>query len=541
MKTSLFFALLISAYATTGYAGNTKINTHTHKPIEVSLANSYDTYTISTTEETGFIEVSGETVLGDKLKDGTMLKTAKPSVNELKSTDRWQKWLISKQTNGYFTIMNLNSGKYITASAGKSITQARANQTDAQYWRITKAQGNYYKITNKGSGLAISNNALSKDSALTQSAYINSAAQHWKLNAIKADSYRDDAVVGFFQRNSGSSAFDEGSSIPLYYSLNKGKVLWVTGDTFYNQVDAKGEFDCNLYFPYHNSALLQPADHSWGPEKTKNLISSDGPQIFRPANPKNLFWPGAGIEVGNKIYVHNIEVIAGTLNTVNQYLGVITETSTYNIPPVEVVPVPGMTGQTAIVYTVGMVNNPKDGCIYAYGIGGYMAASVFVARFAPAAPTKWKFWDGKNWADKPSVAASAAVAKASTNNIAVGYVNGKFLLISMDFGFTCDVTTRNMYSSVSNSPTGPFINKKTIYTLPDYKQNHAPVYYNPTIHAEFKNGHNELLIAYCINFYNRNDDKNTTCLTPCSNPDGTEDPNDYRIKGIRVPFSLMGL
>ena len=540
MKTSLFFALLISAYATTGYAGNTKISTHTHKPIEVSLANSYDTYTISTTEETGFIEVSGETVLGDKLKDGTMLKTAKPSVNELKSTNRWQKWLISKQTNGYFTIMNLNSGKYITASAGKSITQARAHQTDAQYWRITKAQGNYYKITNKGNNLAISN-SLSNDSALTQSAYINSAAQHWKLNAIKADSYRDDAVVGFFQRNSGSSAFDEGSSIPLYYSLNKGKVLWVTGDTFYNQVDAKGEFGCNLYFPYHNSALLQPADHSWGPEKTKNLISSDGPQIFRPANPKNLFWPGAGIEVGNKIYVHNIEVIAGTLNTVNQYLGVITETSTYNIPPVEVVPVPGMTGQTAIVYTVGMVNNPKDGCIYAYGIGGYMAASVFVARFAPAAPTKWKFWDGKNWADKPSVAASAAVAKASTNNIAVGYVNGKFLLISMDFGFTCDVTTRNMYSSVSNSPTGPFINKKTIYTLPDYKQGHAPVYYNPTIHAEFKNGHNELLIAYCINFYNRNDAKNTTCLTPCSNPDGSEDPNDYRIKGIRVPFSLMGL
>ncbi|SDS14360.1 Ricin-type beta-trefoil lectin domain-like [Mucilaginibacter mallensis] len=542
MKTSLFFALLISLFATATYAGNTKMSAHTHKLAanEVSLANNYDTYTISTAEGNNFIEVSGETMLGDKLKDGTLLKTAKPSINDLKSTDRWQKWLISKQANGYFTIMNLNSGKYITASAGKSITQARANQTDAQYWQIIKTQGNYYKVINKGNGLVISNNSLPKDSALTQSAYTNSASQHWKLNAIEADSYRDDAVVGFFQRNLGSSAFDEGSSIPLYYSLNKGKVLWVTGDTFYNQVDAKGEFGCNLYFPYHNSALLQPADHSWDPEKTKNLISSDGPQIFHPADPKNLFWPGAGIEVGNKIYVHNIEVITGTLNTVNQYLGVITETGTNNISPVKVVAVPGMTGQTAIVYTVGMVN-PGDGFIYAYGIGGYMAASVFVARFEPAAPTKWSFWDGKYWAAKPSVAAKAVVAKATTNNIAVGYVNGKFLLIDMDFGFTCDVTTRNMYSSVSANPTGPFINKKAIYTLPDYKQGHAPVYYNPTIHAEFKNGHNELLIAYCINFYNRNDAKNTTCLTPCSNPDGSEDPNDYRIKGIRVPYSLIGL
>ncbi|WP_183575057.1 RICIN domain-containing protein [Mucilaginibacter sp. X5P1] len=542
MKTSLFFALLISVFATATYAGNTKMSVHTHNPAtnEVSLGNNYGTYTISTAEGNDFIEVSGENMLGDKLKDGTLLKTAKPSINDLKSTDRWQKWLISKQANGYFTIMNLNSGKYITASAGKSITQARANQTDAQYWQIIKTQGNYYKVINKGNGLVISNNSLPKDSALTQSAYTNSASQHWKLNAIEADSYRDDAVVGFFQRNSGSSAFDEGSSIPLYYNLNKGKVLWVTGDTFYNQVDAKGEFGCNLFFPYHNSALLQPADHSWDPEKTKNLISSDGPQIFHPADPKNLFWPGAGIEVGNRIYVHNIEVITGTLNTVNQYLGVIAETGTNNISPVKVVAVPGMTGQTAIVYTVGMVN-PGDGYMYAYGIGGFMSASVYVARFTAAAPTKWSFWDGKYWADKPSVAAKAAVAKATTNNIAVGYVNGKFLLVDMDFGFTCDVTTRNMYSSVSASPIGPFINKKTIYTLPDYKQGHAPVYYNPTIHAEFKNGHNELLIAYCINFYNRNDAKNTTCLTPCSNADGSEDPNDYRIKGIRVPYSLIGL
>jgi hypothetical protein len=393
MKTPLLFVLLISVLTATTYAGNVKHRGSTYKPVaksEVAFADNYGTYAISTAEGTRFIEVSGENMLGDKLKDGTILKMADASVNELKSINRWQKWLISKQANGFFTIMNLNSGKYITASKGMAPCQAKANPTDAQYWRITKIEDNYYKITNKGNGLAISNSSLSKDSSLTMEAYTNSDGQHWKLNAIKADSYRDDAVVGFFQRNSGSSAFDEGSSIPLYYSLNKGKVLWVTGDTFYNQVDAKGEFGCNLYFPYHNSALLQPADHSWDPEKTKNLISSDGPQIFHPANPKNLFWPGAGIEVGNKIYVHNIEVITGTLNTVNQYLGVITETGTNTIPPVKVVAVPGMTGQTAIVYTVGMVK-PRDGFIYAYGIGGYMAASVFVARFAPAAPTKWKF------------------------------------------------------------------------------------------------------------------------------------------------------
>jgi hypothetical protein len=543
MKTSLLFTILISLFtAGASYAGNVKLN----KPVvaEGTTLASYGTYTVSTAEGNDFIEVSGENTLGAKLQDGTTLKIAKASVNELKSVDRWQKWLISRQANGYFTIINLNSGKYITAPAGSkskgTLYQKRANNSDAQYWSITKVKGGYYKITNKGNGLAISNSSLSKDSILTQQAYTNSGSQHWVLNAINADSYRDDAVVGFFQRTVGSDAFDEGSSIPLYHGANKGKVLWVTGDTFYNQVDSKGEFGCNLYFPYHNSALLQPADHSWDPAKTNNVISSDGVQIFHPAEPKNLFWPGAGIEIGDKIYVHNIEVITGTLNTVNQYLGVITETGNNVIPPVKVVAVPGMTGQTDIVYTVGMVN-PGDGYIYAYGIGGPMSANVYVARFTVATPTKWSFWDGKDWLDKPSAAATAAVAKTTNNNIAVGYVNGKFLLVTMDFGFTCDVITRNMYSATSTSPTGPFINKTTIYTLPDYKQGHAPVYYNPTIHAEFNNGRNELLIAYCINFYNRNDAKNTACLTPCSNPDGTEDPSDYQIKGIRVPFSLIGL
>ena len=98
-----------------------------------------------------------------------------------------------------------------------------------------------------------------------------------------------------------------------------------------------------------------------------------------------------------------------------------------------------------------------------------------------------------------------------------------------------------MYASISNSPTGPFTTAKTVYVLPDYKQGHAPVYYNPTIHSEFDNGHNELLVDYCVNFYSKNDGTGAVCLAPCSNPDGTEDPNDYRPKGVRIPYSLIGL
>lgn len=510
---------------------------------EVTGIGRYGSFIISNISAKHNLEISGDNLMGAKLMDNASVEESNISLNNTGHLNRWQEWLISKQKNGYYMIMNLYSGKYLTTKAGNeksglSIVQYHKTFDDAQYWVIKQVSSNKYQIINKKTLRLLSHNHLNGLPASNNNT--NDDTQLWKITSIAADSYRDDDVVRFFQRTDGSDAFDEGSSIPLYSNINRGKVLWVTGDTFYNQVDSKGEFACNLIFPYHNSVLLQPADHSWDPSKTKNLISKDGAQVFNPSNPKDLFWPGAGVEIGDKIYVHNIEVIAGTLTTVNQYLGVITESRDYNINPVKMVSVQGMSGQTGIVYTIGMVK-PVGHYIYAYGLGGAMGASIYVARFKPESPTVWTFWNGKTWAAKPSTAAAAAVAKGPVNNNGVGYINGKYVLITMDFGFTCDGPGKNMYSSISDSPVGPFVHKKLIYSVPDYKQGHSPVFYNPTVHAEFDNGHHELLIAYCLNFYNKNDKNNNTCLTPCSNSDGSMDPNDYRIKGIRVPYSLIGL
>ena len=199
-----------------------------------------------------------------------------------------------------------------------------------------------------------------------------------------------------------------------------------------------------------------------------------------------------------------------------------------------------MSGQTAITYSIGMVK-PGDGYVYAYGTGGFVGANVYVARFPESSPTSWTFWNGTTWAASPTTAQAAVVASGPINNNTIGYANGKYVMIAMDFGFSCDQTGRNMYAAVSTHPTGPFTTNKLVYILPDYKQGHAPVYYNPTIHAEFDNGHKELLVDYCVNFYSKNDGTGADCLTPCSNPDGSEDPNDYRPKGVRIPFSLIGL
>jgi hypothetical protein len=264
-------------------------------------------------------------------------------------------------------------------------------------------------------------------------------------------------------------------------------------------------------------------------------------QIFQDSNSGDLLWPGGMVEINNHIYVSCIEVPSGSLGADNQFLCDITESGSNSVGTVNQLTVPNMSGQTAITYTIGMVK-PGDGYVYAYGAGGYLGADVFVARFAAtnAGATAWTFWNGTTWASTPSTASAAVIASGPINNNTVGYANGKYVLVEMDYGFSCDASPRDVFTLTSTSPTGPFSNQQTVYALPDKKQGHEPVFYNPTIHSEFINGHNELLVDYCVNFYG-NKSGGGVCLTNCSNPDGTQDPNDYRPKAIRIPYSLIGL
>ncbi|RYY32856.1 MAG: DUF4185 domain-containing protein [Sphingobacteriaceae bacterium] len=196
-----------------------------------------------------------------------------------------------------------------------------------------------------------------------------------------------------------------------------------------------------------------------------------------------------------------------------------------------------MSGQTAIRYMHGMVKHTDGGVnyVYVYGAGsGFGSGDVYVARFLQSSPTTWTFWNGTTWAASPTTAAGAAILTGLPwGGFWVEKVNGKFVIASMDFGFGCDITQRNVYTCFSTDPKSGWSANKVVYALPDYKQGHTPVYYAPAIHPQFSSN-NEMVFTYCVNYYD-------SCLTPCSNPDGTMDPNDYRAKAVRIPFTLIGI
>jgi len=109
-------------------------------------------------------------------------------------------------------------------------------------------------------------------------------------------------------------------------------------------------------------------------------------------------------------------------------------------------------------------------------------------------------------------------------------------MMQMDLGYFCDPSPHGIYISTSTSPFGPFSAPKLVYTIQDWYNGHLAKYYTAALHGEFVNGNNELLVTYCLNY---NGSGGSCSTTTCFG--GNQDPNYYQIKGVRIPYSLIGL
>jgi len=447
-----------------------------------------------------------------------------------------QKWRITYVGGGNYTIMNMGSGKFLQSYLynGKQVLiQNSADNADDQLWGIAPESGNGYHAINKASNLAITANG---SNVMGLYPYTASATQIWGYNTLGPTAYRDDQVVNFFHRtltSQGSVAFDQGSSIPL----SDGRVLWIAEDSFDgNELTPDGNLKC-YYLEYRNSVIIQPASHSWDPALTPNVTitnSSDGrpKQVFDIQPNTEWTWPGVGIQVGNKVYVYAGE--GSGLGATNQALYVLTPGVGTNIANVQRTTPAGMSGQTQVGFALGFVK-PGDGYVYAYGGQGvfFNATHVNVARFAESDPQTWTFWNGTSW-DTTLNPSTIATLASTQQNVTVSYLNGKYIMMQMDLGYFCDPTSHDIYISTSSSPTGPFTTPVKVFTIEDMYQGHLNRYYTPMIHPEFDNGKNELLITYCVNF-----GACTTNIPDCQNNEMQS--IEYQVKGVRVPYSLIGL
>lgn len=522
-----------------------------------SPVTAYGTFYISNVSSGKIVEVNGVGMLND----GNGIQQYQ-YLGSGTATNPNQKWYIIQQGTGAITsttkfkLMNVASGKYLevpmaTTTPGTDLWQDKANTNNAQQWYIQQINSGVYNIINVGNGQAVTNKEASTNNGtvITQENLVTgNTTQQWVLNSIAAEAYRDDDVVNFFHRTNGTVAFDEGKSIPLTYGVNVGKVLWITEDTYAaDQLQSNGQLYCQ-FFKYHNSALLQPASHSWDQSLTSNITTTNSPIsnleiIESPGDHNSTYrWPGTGIEAGSKVLLYTYESANGSAPTNQAIYSINQNTTGLNWGAAIRLAPNGMSNQTDVIFSNGMVKNPAGDTVYVYGSKSvyFNSLNLFLARFAVNNPTSWIFWTGTSWSTSLQSASTAAITVGTNNttqqNVTISKVNGTYVMMQMDLGYFCDPGNHNIYISTATSPTGPFTVPKLVFTINDTYNGHLAKYYTPAIHPEFNNGHHELLVTYCLNY---NAEGGSCSTQTCFN--NNQDPNYYQVKGVRIPYSLAGL
>ncbi|RCH56320.1 hypothetical protein DJ568_00195 [Mucilaginibacter hurinus] len=544
MKTKMMLlsaaALLLAAQACKKNEGSQPIaSSAVNSPKKVNgPVSDYAEYKISCVTGGKFIEVNGNPSANQKFQELQTLGQWQATADD--EVDGWQRWYTVYVTTvggiKYYNIRNSFSGKVIQSpnnTSGAQLRQARTpllGTPDNQLWRITEiGTTGQYNIINKGNGLAIANagGSTSNGTAIIQESANSDNRQKWVFTIRFPSTYRDDYANRIFERNGtsqGSVAFDQGTSIPLNWSGNAGKVLWVTQDAFDGSVlQSNSQFNCNQFFQYGNSMLLQNNIYDWS-SGGANITRNGNKQVVDKQPGLNFAWPSVGVEIGNHVYIHVGEGNAGvSLNS--QSIWDFTETTGTAWTGTRLAPA-NMSNQTNINYVIGMVKSGTD--VYSFGAGP--SNGVYVARWPQSNPTSWSFWNGSSWVSTPTTATSAKIA-TGLDNTTISYCNGKYVMMTMTQGYICG-TTREIYVSTATSPTGPFSTPIRVYSIKEYINGNYSRYYTPQIHPEHNNGKNELLLSYCLNF--------DACGQGACN--GTyKDPYYYRPKFIRVPYSKIGL
>jgi hypothetical protein len=524
------------AFVVTAESGE-KIEWNVEFKVYDFYSSDYGVFAIAGTDGR-MLQITGDYTFNEKYKDNQKIEAgASQAIMPL-----WQKWhLIYNSKAGdvrYYQIRNLFTGKFLNAGTGaQEGTQAeqyRESATAGELWIVVQSSTlGIYNIVNKDTGLALSTTA--SDSKVTlEKVDSKSSNQHFILKSLPEQAYRDDSAIGFFERNNssqGSVAFDQGTSVPL----SNGHVLWITQDAWDgSKLRDNHKFSCSDFFNYNNSVMIQPTATDWNPEHTTNMTipnSAHGKprQIFNNQPGTDWSWPGLGVQIGDNVWVQCGE--GKGLSGTNQSLYKLTPSAGNEWTAERFTPA-GMSGQVDIGYSTGMVKG-NDGYVYSFGSQGFnfgYGSNIFVARFAQSDPLVWTFWDGASWVSNPTSNDAAKIAVGPGNN-SISYLNSKYVMMSMDQGFNCE-DKRDVYISTSSSPTGPFTAQKRIYTVSEYLGGKYARYYTPSIHPESVNGRNELLLTFCLNF--------SGCgVSDCQ--EGYLDPYYYRVKNIRVPYSVVGL
>jgi len=298
--------------------------------------------------------------------------------------------------------------------------------------------------------------------------------------------YEDLQYDKYLTRYSGWNGGDGNYS----HVINDTTTLWTFQDSFIGTIDSSRNRDPALNKFVRNAGVLQYNNsvqsfvqlNQGTLNNSKTWIMYDG---LESNDTKELYWPGDGHVVNGQFQLllgHLVYNASGGLDHPG------TDVAVFSIPDMTLQQVIKNKANGDISYDAGIFDD-DDGYTYIYGnTQNFLAYDMHVARVPNHDLTApWQFLTANGWADNPDNYYVLEDAQTLPNIIKK---NNKYYLVSQ-----ANLYGHQIYLWQSNSPIGPFTNKKAIYYIPDFTWG---VTYNTTLHQSLST-QGELVIAYNTN------------------------------------------
>jgi hypothetical protein len=300
--------------------------------------------------------------------------------------------------------------------------------------------------------------------------------------------YRDLDYNDYYTRFSGWTGGDG-----VYSTLlPDNRIFWSFGDSFYGTVepDRTRVGDKNVFV--RNAVLIQDGE-GFDNFTSLNEGSLTTTKTFLPykdaKEDEHWYWPADATVHNGKLQLL-MSHMEKTGSDMWAFRHASTDLAIYSLPDfaLEKVIHDKYVGETM----VGAALLEADGYTYIYNTShGFLTTDVQVARVQGGnLEATWQYWNGTTWGSQPN---NYAIYKDASDMFSVFKEGDKYYLLTQEVNLG-----RKLFIAESGSPTGPFTNRKTLYSIPREHGSGDMFSYNAVAHPELSRN-SELMISYSIN------------------------------------------
>lgn len=286
----------------------------------------------------------------------------------------------------------------------------------------------------------------------------------------------------------------------ISFLLDKETSVFMMGDSFLRPVQNKKR-DVNSEMINNTFILVNESKMSHIALYEGTIANPDA--LLKPnyGNPKEYYWPGHGFEKNGVLHVFMSRFLNGDGAWGFKFSG--TDYITLDAKSFEIISQKDFpySNRKNVHYGHSVLN--IEDFTYIYGAwSGKDSTALHVARGKLDSDTNqlhsFQFFDGNVWNTDPITSVSlSGIGQQVPEQFSVFEYGNVFVLILQ----ARELGNGNIYSYLSDSPTGPWRNEKLLYHTTEQENRKDQVFtYNAMAHPQYISD-DKLLISYCVNSF----------------------------------------